>query len=175
MIYLYRKTTKTDAVRKTIFANFEDLEFYLSSLVSAYFDRGSFTIESDNFKELSAKFVSFYNPEYYTIDKDLEVITLNKLKQGGKRILPTLPKRKRKTVLENFLKTYDSHFNLGTSELTFYHNDNKISCNYNQNTHDIREIKINGIDFDDLVEAINYARKVKSRFRRIQKRQNKRA
>ena len=74
VIKLTKKSKKTKKVNIDIFDNYDELEKKLVKISTAHYNISDYIIEAENFKEAIATFQYRYNPDYFTIDYDLEEI-----------------------------------------------------------------------------------------------------
>ena len=175
MIKLVKKSKKTQKVIIHTFDNFDELEKSLVKISTSHYNISDYIIEADNFKEAVALFQYRYNPNYFTIDYDLEVININKLEVGQKRKLFFKKEKQNKTTaLSKAIKRLQKKYNLvydkdlGIIEIVV--EKGKLSFELNEEEIKIENVSFNDIEVDKFKDITKLSRDIINYFDRLGKR-----
>ncbi len=175
MIKLVKKSKKTKKVIIYTFDNFDELEKSLVKISTSHYNISDYIIEADNFKEAVALFQYRYNPNYFTIDYDLEVININKLEVGQKRKLFFKKEKQNKTTaLSKAIKRLQKKYNLvydkdlGIIEIVV--EKGKLSFELNEEEIKIENVSFNDIEVDKFKDITKLSRDIINYFDRLGKR-----
>ena len=175
MIKLIKKSKKTKKVNVDVFDNYDELEKKLIKISTAHYNISDYTIEADDFKEAIATFKYRYNPDYFTIDYDLEVININKLEIGQKRKLFFKKEKQNKTTalsraINRLQKKYNIIYDedLGIIEIVI--EEGKLSFELNEEEIKIENVSFNEIEVDKIKDIIKLSKNITNYFDRLGKR-----
>lgn len=175
MIKLTKKSKKTHKVSVESFDNFDELEKRLIKISTAHYDISDYIIEADDFKEAIATFQYRYNPNYFTIDYDLEVININKLEVGQKRKLFFKKEKPNKTTaLSRAIKRLQKKYNLiydedlGIIEIVL--EEGKLSFEFNEEEIKVENVSFNEIEMDKIKDITKLSKDITNYFDRLGKR-----
>lgn len=175
MIKLTKKSKKTHKVSVESFDNFDELEKRLIKISTAHYDISDYIIEADNFKEAIATFKYRYNPNYFTIDYNLEVININKLEVGQKRKLFFKKEKPNKTTaLSRAIKRLQKKYNLVYDEdlgiIDIVLEEGKLSFEFNEEEIKVENVSFNEIEMDKIKDITKLSKDLTNYFDRLGKR-----
>jgi hypothetical protein len=175
VIKLTKKSKKTKKVNIEIFDNFDELEERLIKISTAHYNISDYTIEADDFKEAIAIFQYRYNPDYFMIDYDLEVINIKKLEVGQKRKLFFKKEKQNKTTalsraINRLQKKYNLIYDedLGIIEIVL--EEGKLSFELNEEEIKIENVSFNEIEVDKIKDITKLSKDITNYFDRLGKR-----
>ena len=160
MITLIQKSKITGKITNTLYYDFDELLVRLKQISAPYYVNTSYVVVSDTFDELKENFETTFNPNYFTVDDDLEIITINKLKTGEKKFI-----KKKEEVLEHeeddlsywekTLKKLENKY-IGflydeeERKVVIEHNENVITIFFSQDNEEVEKVYIDGHTLDDI-------------------------
>lgn len=175
MIKLTKKSKKTKRVSIEMFDNFDELEKRLIKISTAHYDISDYIIEANDFKEAVASFKYRYNPNYFTVDYDLEVININKLEVGQKRKLFFKKEKQNKTtLLSKTIKRLQNKYNLvydedlGIIEIVF--EEGKLSFELNEEEIKVKKVSFNDIEIDKIKDITKLSKDITKHFDKLSER-----
>lgn len=175
MIKLAKKSKKTQKVSIEIFDNYDELEKRLIKISTAHYDISDYIIEANNFEEAIETFKYRYNPNYFTIDYDLEVININKLEVGQKRkLFYKKEKQNKTTAFSRAIKRLQNKYNLsydedfGIIEIVF--EEGKLSFELNVEEIKVENVSFNDIGIDKIKDIAKLSKDITNYFNRLGKR-----
>ena len=160
MITLIQKSKITGKITNTLYYDFDELLVRLKQISAPYYVNTSYVVVSDTFNELKENFKTTFNPNYFTVDDDLEIITINKLKTGEKKFI-----KKKVEVLENeeddlsywektLKKLEDKYIGFLYEEeerkVVIEHNENVITIFFSKDNEEVEKVYIDGHTLDDI-------------------------
>lgn len=175
VIKLTKKSKKTKKVNIEIFDSYDELEKKLVKISTAHYDISDYIIEAENFKEAVVAFQYRYNPNYFTIDYDLEVISINKLEVGQKRKLFFKKEKQNKTTaLSKAIKRLQNKYNLTYDEdlgiIEIVLKEGKLSFELNEEEIKIKNVSFNGVEADKIKDITKLSKDIINYFDRLGKR-----
>ena len=175
MIKLIKKSKKTNKVNIDIFENYDELEKRLIKISTAHYNISDYIIEAENFKEAIGTFQYRYNPNYFTIDYDLEVISINKLEVGQKRkLFFEKEKQNKTTALSKAIKRLQNKYNLTYDEdlgiIEIVVEESKLSFELNEKEIKIENVSFNEIEIDKIKDITKLSKNITNYFDKLGKR-----
>jgi len=172
VIKLTKKSKKTKKVNIEIFDSYDELEKKLVKISTAHYDISDYIIEAENFKEAVVAFQYRYNPNYFTIDYDLEVININKLEVGQKRKLFFKKEKQNKTTaLSKAIKRLQNKYNLTYDEdlgiIEIVLKEGKLSFELNEKEIKIKNVSFNGVEADKIKDITKLSKGIINYFDRL--------